>query len=184
MIFMTLPLGFRFAGIHAGIKRNPQKEDLTLVHCPQGAVAAGVYTTNLVYAAPVAFDRARTPSADIRVVVVNSGNANACTGERGFSDAGEMARLAAAAVGATDKQSLVMSTGVIGHFLPMDKIAAGVGVAAGQLGTDEAAFQAAARGILTTDKGMKVASRTLEIGGQTIRIAGMCKGAGMIGPQM
>jgi glutamate N-acetyltransferase/amino-acid N-acetyltransferase len=181
---IPLPLGFRFAGVHAGIKRNPTKEDLTLIHCPNGAVTAGVYTTNLVFAAPVAFDRARTPSADIRVVVVNSGNANACTGERGLADAGEMARLAGAAVGATDKQALVMSTGVIGHFLPMEKIAAGVGVAAGKLGSDEAAFQAAARGILTTDKGMKVASRTLEIGGATIRLAGMCKGAGMIGPQM
>lgn len=181
---IALPLGFRFAGVHAGIKRTPSKEDLTLVHCPNGAVTAGVYTTNLVFAAPVAFDRPRTPSADIRVVVVNSGNANACTGERGLADAGEMARLAGAAVGATDKQALVMSTGVIGHFLPMEKIADGVGLAAGQLGADEAAFHAAARGILTTDKGMKIASRTLEIGGATIRIAGMCKGAGMIGPQM
>jgi glutamate N-acetyltransferase/amino-acid N-acetyltransferase len=181
---IAVPLGFRFAGIHAGIKRSSSKEDLTLVHCPNGAVAAGVYTKNLVYAAPVAFDRARTPSADIRVVVVNSGNANACTGERGLADAGEMARLAAAAVGAGDKQALVMSTGVIGRFLPMDQISAGVAIAAQRLGSDEAAFHAAARGILTTDKGMKVASRTLEIGGATIRIAGMCKGAGMIGPQM
>ncbi|HMC11912.1 MAG TPA: bifunctional ornithine acetyltransferase/N-acetylglutamate synthase, partial [Pirellulaceae bacterium] len=135
-----LPLGFRFAGIHAGIKRNPNKEDLTLVHCPDGAVAAGVYTTNLVYAAPVAFDRERTPSSDIRVVVVNSGNANACTGERGLSDAREMARLAAEAVGGKNHQALVMSTGVIGQFLPMEKIASGVLVAARQLGTDEAAF--------------------------------------------
>src|SRR3954465_13633370 len=124
-----LPLGFRFAGIHAGIKKNPGKEDLTLVHCPGGAVAAGVYTTNLVYAAPVAFDRQRTPSSDIRVVVVNSGNANACPGERGLSDAREMARLAAEAVGAREHQALVMSTGVIGHFLPMEKIAAGVFIA-------------------------------------------------------
>jgi glutamate N-acetyltransferase/amino-acid N-acetyltransferase len=119
------PLGFRFAGLHAGIKKNPAKEDFTLVHCPSGAVAAGVYTTNLVYAAPVAFDRPRTPSADIRVVIVNSGNANACTGERGLRDAQEMARIAAAAVGTEEEQALVMSTGVIGVFLPMDKIAAG-----------------------------------------------------------
>ena len=98
----NLPLGFRFAGLHAGIKKNPKKEDLTLVHCPEGAVAAGVYTKNLVFAAPVAFDRQRTPSADIRVVVVNSGNANACTGERGLADAREMARLAAEAVGANE----------------------------------------------------------------------------------
>ena len=181
---LSIPLGFRFAGIHAGIKRNTSKEDLTLVHCPEGAAAAGVYTTNLVFAAPVAFDRERTPSADIRVVVVNSGNANACTGERGLADAREMAKLAATAVGADAKQALVMSTGVIGHFLPMDKVAAGVALAAPQLGSDEGAFLAAARGILTTDKGIKVASRSLELGGSTIRMAGMCKGAGMIGPHM
>jgi glutamate N-acetyltransferase/amino-acid N-acetyltransferase len=181
---INVPLGFRFAGIHAGIKKNPNKEDLTLVHCPNGAVTAGVYTTNLVFAAPVALDRERTPAADMRVVVVNSGNANACTGERGLADAREMARLAAEAVGAKDRQSLVMSTGVIGQFLPMEKIGAGVKAAAGMLGTDEAAFTAAARGILTTDKGMKVAIRTLQVGGATIRLAGMCKGAGMIGPKM
>ena len=133
---VSVPLGFRFAGIHAGIKKNPSKEDLTLIQCPQGAVAAGVYTTNLVYAAPVAIDRQRTPSSDVRVVVVNSGYANACTGERGLSDAREMARLSAVAVEAQDHQALVMSTGVIGQFLPMDKIAAGVFVAARQLGSD------------------------------------------------
>ena len=179
-----LPLGFRFAGLHAGIKRNPNKEDLTLVHCPGGAVAAGVYTTNLVFAAPVAVDRARTPAGDIRVVIVNSGNANACTGERGLSDAREMTRLAAVAVGAKEEQALVMSTGVIGHFLPMDKIAAGTTAAAAKLAADETSFLAAARGILTTDKGIKVSSRTVTIGGTTYRLAGMCKGAGMIGPQM
>jgi glutamate N-acetyltransferase/amino-acid N-acetyltransferase len=147
-------------------------------------VAAGVYTTNLVYAAPVALDRARTPSGDVRVVIINSGNANACTGERGMNDAREMARLAAAAVGAEEQQALVMSTGVIGQFLPMDKIAPGATAAAAKLGDDGAAFESAARGILTTDKEMKVASRSVQIGETTIRIAGMCKGAGMIGPQM
>src|SRR5438034_5827367 len=166
---INIPLGFRFAGVHAGIKKNPNKEDLTLVHCPNGAVAAGVYTTNLVYAAPVAIDRQRTPSSDIRVVVINSGNANACTGERGLANAREMARLAAVAVEAKNHQALVMSTGVIGQFLPMDKIAEGVFVAARQLGTDEKSFAAAARGILTTDKAIKIASREIEIGGTTIR---------------
>jgi glutamate N-acetyltransferase/amino-acid N-acetyltransferase len=179
-----LPLGFRFAGLHAGIKKNAAKEDFTLVVCPDGAVAAGVYTTNLVYAAPVAFDRPRTPAADIRVVAVNSGNANACTGERGLKDTQEMARLAAAAVGVDESQALVMSTGVIGVFLPMEKIAAGAAAAASKLAADEPAFLAAARGILTTDKGMKIASRTVAIGGRAVRLAGMCKGAGMIGPRM
>ena len=181
---LHLPLGFRFAGLHAGIKKNPQKEDLTLIHCPRGAVAAGTYTTNLVFAAPVALDRARTPGGDFRVVVVNSGNANACTGERGMADCREMARLAAEAVGAAESQALVMSTGVIGQFLPMDKIAAGVAQAAQRLDEGEQAFLAAARGILTTDQGMKIASRSVSLRGKTIRLAGMCKGAGMIGPQM
>jgi glutamate N-acetyltransferase / amino-acid N-acetyltransferase len=129
-------------------------------------------------------DRGRTPSSDVRVVIVNSGNANACTGERGLADARKMTQLAAEAVGAKENQALVMSTGVIGQFLPMDKIAAGAVAAAKQLAADEAAFLAAARGILTTDKGVKVAGRTVEIGGAAIRIAGMCKGAGMIGPKM
>jgi glutamate N-acetyltransferase/amino-acid N-acetyltransferase len=179
-----LPLGFRFSGVHCGIKKNPQKEDFTLLHCPKGAVAAGVYTQNLVFAAPVALDRARTPSPDIRVVAVNSGNANACTGERGLKDAREMAKLAAAACGAEERQALVMSTGIIGVFLPMDKIAAGAKAAAAKLGSDDDSFLAAARGITTTDKSHKVASREVLIGGKTIRIASMCKGAGMIGPNM
>ncbi len=179
-----LPLGFQFSGVHCGIKKNPQKEDFTLIHCPKGAVAAGVYTQNLVFAAPVALDRERTPSADIRVVAVNSGNANACTGERGMKDAREMAKIAAAACGAEDKQALVMSTGIIGVFLPMEKIAAGAKAAAAKLGSDENSFLAAARGITTTDKSHKVASREILIGGKTIRLVSMCKGAGMIGPNM
>ena len=181
---LQLPLGFQFAGLHAGIKKNQQKEDLSLVHCPEGATAAGVYTTNLIFAAPVALDRKRTPSKDIRVVITNSGNANACTGERGLKDAHEMGRLAATAVGARAEQALVMSTGVIGVFLPMEKIAAGIEAASRQLGSAENQFLAAARGILTTDKGVKVASRSLELGAKTTRLAGMCKGAGMIGPHM
>ena len=179
-----LPLGFRFSGVHCGIKKNPQKEDFTLIHCPKGAVAAGVYTQNLVFAAPVALDRQRTPSSDVRVVAVNSGNANACTGERGLKDAYEMARLAASAVGSDEKQALVMSTGIIGVFLPMDKIAAGAKAAAAKLEDSQDSFLAAAKGITTTDKSHKVASREILIGGKTIRIASFCKGAGMIGPNM
>lgn len=181
---MHIPRGFKFAGVHAGIKRNPAKEDVTLIVADQPAVAAGVYTQNLVYAAPVAYDRERTPSDQVRCVVVNSGNANACTGERGLNDAREMARLAAATCGANADQALVMSTGIIGEFLPMEKIAAGITACAGQLADDEAAYQSAARGILTTDKGVKAVSRSVQVAGQEIRLAGMAKGAGMIGPRM
>jgi len=179
-----VPLGFQLAGVHCGIKKNPAKEDFTLIACAPGTVAAGVYTQNLVYAAPVALDRQRTPSAEVRVVAINSGNANACTGERGMRDAQEMARLAAAAMNAGEEQALVMSTGVIGVFLPMEKIATGILAAAGSLGDQESSFLSAARGILTTDAGMKIAGRELTIRGKTIRLTGMCKGAGMIGPNM
>ena len=180
----AIPRGFKFAGVHAGIKRNPQKEDVTLIVADGPAVAAGVYTQNLVFAAPVALDRSRTPSGRIRCVVVNSGNANACTGERGLDDAYEMARMAADTCGASAEDALVMSTGIIGEFLPMEKIAAGIKAAAQRLGSDEEAFLAAARGILTTDKGVKAVSRTFNFGGQEVRFAGMAKGAGMIGPRM
>ena len=181
---MLVPRGFRLAGVSCGIKRDSTKRDFTIVHCADGAVAAGVYTTNLVVAAPVQLDRTRTPSADIRVVAVNSGNANACTGERGLADARAMAAVAAEACGARAEQALVMSTGIIGVFLPMEKIGLGARLAASQLGDDEAAFLSAAQGIMTTDKSHKIAARSVTIAGREVRLAGMCKGAGMIGPSM
>ncbi|WP_254511347.1 bifunctional glutamate N-acetyltransferase/amino-acid acetyltransferase ArgJ [Anatilimnocola floriformis] len=180
---IEVPAGFVMNGVAAGIKKTG-KDDFTLIHCPGGATAAGVYTQNLVFAAPVGFDRARTPSNNIRVIAVNSGNANACTGERGMNDCKEMARLASVACGEDESTSLVMSTGVIGVFLPMDKIANGAKLAAANLGNSEASFLAAARGIMTTDQFHKVVGKTLDLGGRAIRLAGMCKGAGMIGPNM
>jgi glutamate N-acetyltransferase/amino-acid N-acetyltransferase len=157
---------------------------LSLVVSDLPAVAAGVYTQNLVFAAPVALDRARTPGTGFRAVVTNSGNANACTGERGLADAGEMARLAAATCNAGAEKALVLSTGIIGEFLPMPKIAEGIAMAAKQLGSDEAALVAAARGMMTTDTVHKLAGRTLSLGGRTIQLTGMAKGAAMIGPRM
>ncbi len=179
-----VPQGFRLAGVHAGIKRNPTREDVTLVVSDRPCAAAGVYTTNLVFAAPVAFDRARTPGEGFRAVTINSGNANACTGERGLSDAAEMARLAAATCGASAEQALVMSTGIIGEFLPIEKIAAGIGSCAKRLGSDEDSLIAAARGMMTTDTVHKIAGREVSIGDRTFRITGMCKGAAMIAPNM
>ncbi len=179
-----VPKGFRLAGVHCGIKSNAAKEDLTLITTDSDGVAAGVYTQNLVVAASVTQNRAKTPCENFRVVVVNSGNANACTGERGDRDSREMARLAAAAVGGSEPQALVMSTGIIGHFLPMEKVTSGIAAAAAKLGSDGAAFESAVRGIMTTDKFQKTASRSVEIGGQPVQITAMAKGAGMIGPNM
>jgi glutamate N-acetyltransferase/amino-acid N-acetyltransferase len=179
-----VPLGFRVAGVHCGIKKDAGKLDLALVVCDRPATAAGVYTQNLVYAAPVALDRARTPSGDIHVVAINSGNANACTGPRGMADAQEMARLAAAAVGRRPEQALVLSTGVIGAYLPMDKIAAGIQDASTRLAADDDALLRAARGMLTTDTRHKLAGRALELVGRRVQVTGMAKGAAMIGPRM
>jgi glutamate N-acetyltransferase/amino-acid N-acetyltransferase len=143
-----------------------------------------VYTTNLVCAAPVKLDRERTPSESIRVVAINSGNANACTGEQGDADARQMAAWAAEAVGARLEQALVMSTGVIGQMLPMDKIHAGIQAAARELADNEQALENAARGIMTTDTVPKVSSRDVMIGGTATRVTGIAKGAAMIGPNM
>ena len=148
--------------------------------CPGGAVAAGVYTQNLVYSPAVAFDRARTPLSDCLAVVTNSGNANTCTGERGVRDNAEMAGLAAKAAGDPQATALVMSTGIIGEYLPMEKVRRGIASAGKQLATGNDAFLQAARGILTTDRGVKIATRSL----QGSSMAGMAKGAGMIGPRM
>ncbi len=179
-----LPKGFRFAGVSGAIKKKPGTKDIALIVSDVPAVAAGVYTQNQVVAAPVVLDRSRTPLANARAIVVNSGNANACTGARGAADAQRMCELAAAPLGASAEQTLVMSTGVIGHFLPMEKIEAGIANAAGELSSGETAFLNAADAILTTDAARKVTTRQAHLGGKTIHIAGMAKGAGMIGPNM
>lgn len=172
------------SGVHCGIKSDPAKEDLTLIVTDEPAVAAGVYTQNTMFAAPVALDRERTPNDRTRVVVANSGNANACTGSRGLRDAGAMAQHAARHCGVEPEQALVLSTGVIGEFLPLDKIEAGIADAAASLGRDGQHLTAAARGLMTTDTVKKLSARTLQLTGGPVQLTGMAKGAAMIGPRM
>jgi glutamate N-acetyltransferase/amino-acid N-acetyltransferase len=172
------------AGVHCRIKGNPQNQDLTLIMSEEPAAAAGVYTTNIVCGAPVTLDRERTPGDRIRAVVINSGVANACTGERGLRDAEKMGSMAAAVCGGKDDEALVLSTGIIGEFLPMDKIEQGISAAAVKLGNSEASLVSAARGMMTTDTVEKLAGRTLSLGGRDVQITGMAKGAAMIGPNM
>ena len=121
-----LPQGYRAAGVYTGVKRNPTKKDLSLFVSDAPATAVGVYTQNLVVAAPVKLCRLRTPSKSIRAVVANSGVANACTGDQGDKDAHFMAAKTAQTCGVDAEEVLVMSTGVIGEMLPMDKISAGI----------------------------------------------------------
>jgi glutamate N-acetyltransferase / amino-acid N-acetyltransferase len=179
-----LPKGFRVAGVHAGLKRNPTREDISLVVSDLPATAAGVYTTNLVFAAPVAFDRARTPGTGFRAVAINSGNANACTGTRGLDDAAAMAGAAAAALAVPEAGVLVLSTGIIGEFLPLGKIKAGIEIVAGRLGTDADAVVTAARGMMTTDTRPKLSGSSFQAAGVAHTLFGMAKGAAMVGPRM
>jgi glutamate N-acetyltransferase/amino-acid N-acetyltransferase len=181
---INIPLGFSAAGVHAGIKRNATRQDVALIVSNRPAAAAGVYTKNLVFAAPVAYDRRLTPGEGFRAVVINSGNANACTGERGLNDAAEMARLAAVICGAGPEQALVLSTGIIGEFMPMDKISTGIATCAKNLAHDEAALIATARGMMTTDTVHKLYCQMAAVGDRSFQITGMCKGAAMIAPNM
>lgn len=174
-----IPKGFRAAAIHSGIK-STDAEDITLIVADEPCVAVGVYTKNQVVAAPVVLDRERTPASNIRAVVVNSGNANACTGELGMRNAKRMTQLVAEAVGCAPEHVLVMSTGIIGEQLPMDKIEAGIPEVSDQLGDSESHLVAAARGIMTTDTKIKIASSSES----DYSITGIAKGSGMIGPNM
>ena len=187
-LLMQLPKGFRFAGVSAGIKSRAGAIDVTLIVSDTPCTAAGVYTTNLIVAAPVVLSRSRTPSANIRGIVVNSGNANACTGQQGDLDAAEMTRLAAAnlpqELHAHAEDFLVMSTGIIGRKLPMAKIQSGIEQAAKHLGNTQAHFLDACDGIMTTDAFRKTAHRSIRSSKGSHSIVGMCKGAGMIGPKM
>ena len=180
----AVPRGFRMGAVHAGIKRNATREDVTLVVSDLPATAAGVYTTNLVFAAPVAWDRSLTPGRNFRAVVVNSGNANACTGSRGLDDARAMAAAAGDAVGATADEVLVLSTGIIGEFLPLEKIRAGIAAARGRLGADDEAAVLAARGLMTTDTRPKLAGASFTAAGTAHAVFGIAKGAAMIGPRL
>ncbi len=181
----SLPQGFRFAGVHCGLKNDPNELDLSLILSDRPATAAGVYTQNLVAGAHVIVDRERTPGTGFQAVVVNSRCANDCTGEQGIRDAREMTALAAKIAGAAPDKALAMSTGVIGTMMPMGKVAAGIEEAGKQLENSEDAFIRAARGMMTTDTVEKVVSRSLDLQtGERISIAGLCKGAAMIAPNM
>ncbi len=180
---MQLPAGFRFSGVSCGIKAS-RKPDVALIVGEPGTVAAGVYTQNQVVAAPVVISRKRPPG-EIRAVVVNSGNANACTGEAGLRDAQRMTEYVASILNCSADEVLVMSTGIIGHKLPMEKVESGILSASKILDGGEVAFHSAADAILTTDQSRKIAVRNIRMAnGYSYRIAGMAKGAGMIGPNM
>jgi glutamate N-acetyltransferase/amino-acid N-acetyltransferase len=175
-----LARGYRYAGLVSGLRSEPDRRDLAAVVSDRPAAAAGVFTQNRVCAAPVQVCRERLPRNDARAIVVCSGNANACTGEQGLADARRMAELAALELRCRQEQVLVASTGVIGRPLPMPLLEAGIPKAVREAAAGRDAFHRAAQAILTTDTGIKIATRHFP----GFTITGFAKGAAMIGPNM
>ena len=176
---ITVP-GFKFAGVACGIKKG--KKDLALIVCERPATAAALFTTNQVQAAPVVVGRERIKKGKLQAVVVNSGNANACTGAQGLRDAESMCRLAGRHLGIEGAKVLPSSTGVIGVPLPMERIRSGIEHAAAILSVE--GFASAAEAIQTTDRFSKVSAAYCRLGGKKVTVAGMAKGAGMIAPNV
>ena len=180
---ITAPKGFVAAGLHCGVKQSG-KPDLALLYCPTGAKAAAMFTTNAIEAAPVTVCREHIQSNPVYATVINSGNANACTGVKGMAAAKIMCGKVAKELRINTEKVLVASTGIIGHQLPITKITAGIAAAAKSLSDSQTAGLKFAKAIMTTDTRAKQATGTVDIGGKTITIAATAKGAGMIGPNM
>ena len=179
-----LPLGFLFSGHHSGVKSDEAVPDYSIFASEVGAVCVGVFTQNLVCAAPVDWCRDHTPQVNCRAIVVNSGNANACTGQQGKRDVETMVSAVAEELNVDSEQVLVMSTGIIGVHLDMDKIEPAAATGCRQLDSTRTAFLAAARGMLTTDNSEKIVHRCIETSDGPVRLSAVAKGAGMIGPNM
>lgn len=177
----VLPAGFRAAGMHVGLKKSGAPDMALLVSDAPAALAA-VFTTNQIKAAPVKWCMARARSRRGRAVVINSGNANCCTGEKGLRDAEQMAAWTAEQLALAKEEVCVCSTGSIGFDLDMPAIGRGIPHLARALSPEGGS--AAARGIMTTDNAPKHITTSFKAGGRTVRITGLAKGAGMIEPNM
>ena len=186
------PRGFRAAGVFCDIKRlgtgkgsdKGKKRDLALIVSEAPATAAGMFTTNQACAAPVKVCIERVKKGRAQAIVVNSGNANACTGKEGLQDAIEMARFTERALNLPQGSALVGSTGRIGVTLPMDNVRAGIIEAAALLGSTAGHAAQASEAIMTSDTRSKQVAVEFKLGGKVVRIGGICKGAGMIQPGM
>ncbi len=183
---VTAPKGFSAAGMHVGIKAsNTTKKDMAMVYSEAPCKVAGTFTTNVVKAAPVVYDMNLVENSPfVQAVVVNSGVANACTGAEGMGYCNDMSKVTADVLNIPKEAVLVASTGVIGRQLPMDKISEGIKMLAPKLDNTREAAKMAAEAIMTTDTVSKEVAVEVELGGKTVTIGGMCKGSGMIHPNM
>lgn len=176
---MNVPLGFRFSGVQAGLK--PMRRDLALVVSDVPAACAGRFTVNQAAAAPILDVRPRVPSAAVRAVVVNSGNANALTGAAGLADVAAIRAAVSGALDVAPDAVLTASTGIIGVRMPAEKVVDAVPRLVAALGQ---APEPASEAILTTDTRTKLASRTIVLGGHDVTLSAIAKGSGMIAPQL
>ncbi|HEX9045523.1 MAG TPA: bifunctional ornithine acetyltransferase/N-acetylglutamate synthase, partial [Verrucomicrobiae bacterium] len=189
---IVAPIGFLAAGVFCDIKKlgtgkgsnKGQKRDLALIVSETPATVAGMFTTNQVCAAPVKVCVERMKKGTAQVVVVNSGNANACTGKQGLADAREMVAFTEKTLALSPGRALVGSTGRIGVLMPMDNVRAGILAAAMELGSTPEYADRATEAIMTSDTKPKQVAIKIKLGGRTVRIGGICKGAGMIQPGM
>ncbi len=181
---VTAAAGFQTASTAAGIKYKNRK-DMAMIYSEKPCKAAGTFTTNLVKAAPVKWDqKVVKESAYAQAVIINAGIANACTGEEGMGYCAETAKAASEALKIPENAVLVASTGVIGKQLPMDKLKAGIAAMAPELSATLESGVEAAKSIMTTDTKKKEAAVQFTVGGKTVTVGGMCKGSGMIHPNM
>ncbi len=180
---ITAPRGFRAAGIHCGLRKSKSRKDLALIYAEHPCSAAGVYTTNRVFAAPVGVTRAHLSNGIAQAVICNSGNANTCNSD-GYEKANLTCRTLAGALGIKEEDIIVASTGVIGVPLPIEPIIEGIPVLTEALEDTEEASESAAVAIMTTDTRKKEFSFVFDIDGTEVRIGGICKGSGMIEPNM
>ena len=180
---ITAPKGFLATGEHVGVKKV--KKDLAIIYSEKPALCSAVFTKNLVKAPPLWWcEKLVKEKQKIQAIVINSGNANACTGDRGYQDALAMAETLSECLNIKKESVLVTSTGVIGVYLPMDKIIPGIKETSKTLGADEKSAKRCAKAIMTTDTFRKEIAVEIDIKGKKVKLAGIAKGSGMIHPNM
>lgn len=181
---ITAPKGFKAGSVHCGLKRSIRNHDIGIIFSEQPCKAAALFTTNQIVAAPIIYSKKIMRNGIVHAIVVNSGNANACTGKKGYRDAETMAQLTSKHLNIKSNQVIVASTGIIGHHLPMKKIKSGISKSLEHLGNKNTHSINIAKAIMTTDTVPKHIAVKTKIGGREVTIGAIAKGSGMISPKM
>ena len=178
------PKGFKAGSVHCGLKRSTKNHDIGIIFSEQPCKTAALFTTNQIVAAPIKYSKKVVQNGTAHAIVVNSGNANACTGKKGYKDAETMAQLTSEHLNIKSDKVIVASTGIIGHHLPMAKIKSGINKSSARLGNKETHSINIAKAIMTTDTVPKQIAVKTKIGGKEVTIGAIAKGSGMISPKM